>query len=97
MFFLPHHAFAWAPTTHLELGTTVLNNLSLLSPPVKALIEKFPFDYLYGNISADIIIGKKYAGNKTNNILEILETTHLGPKKSLSLVRVADKSVLVGT
>lgn len=43
------------------------------------------------------LLGKKYAGNKTNNILEILETTHLGPKKSLSLVRVADKSVLVGT
>ncbi len=66
LFFLPDHAFAWAPTTHLEVGITVLNNLSLLAPPVKELIEKFPFDYLYGNISADIVIGKKYAGKLKN-------------------------------
>ena len=44
----------------------VLNNLSLLSPPVRELIEKFPFDYLYGNISADIVVGKKYAGKLKN-------------------------------
>jgi flagellar biosynthetic protein FliO len=42
-------------------------------------------------------LGKKYTGNKANNILEILETTYVGPKKTVSLIRVADKSVLVGT
>lgn len=42
-------------------------------------------------------MGKKYSTNKSNNNLEIIETTHIAPKKTLTLVRVADKAVLVGT
>lgn len=42
-------------------------------------------------------MGKKYSNNRTNNNLEIIETTHIAPKKTLTLVRVADKAVLVGT
>ncbi|HBG45875.1 MAG TPA: hypothetical protein DDW94_02695 [Deltaproteobacteria bacterium] len=54
----PDQAFAWGPATHLELGKTVLENTRLLIPPVRALLEAYPNDYLYGNISADIVIGK---------------------------------------
>ncbi len=43
------------------------------------------------------LMGKKYSGNRQNNILEILETTYVAPKKSVSLLRVANKAVLVGT
>ena len=43
------------------------------------------------------LMGKKYSGNRRNNILEVLETTYIAPKKSVSLLRVADKAVLVGT
>lgn len=42
-------------------------------------------------------MGKKYSNNRTNSNLEIIETTHIAPKKTLTLVRVADKAVLVGT
>ena len=43
------------------------------------------------------MMGKKYSGNKKHNILEVLETTYIGPKKTISLVRVAGKSVLVAS
>ena len=43
------------------------------------------------------MMGKKYSGNRQNNLLEVLETTYIGPKKTVSLVRVADRAVLVGT
>ncbi len=43
------------------------------------------------------MMGKKYSGNKKNNILEVLETTYIGPKKSISIIRVAGKSVLVAS
>lgn len=43
------------------------------------------------------MMGKKYSGNKKNNILEVLETTYIGPKKTISLIKVADKSVLVAS
>lgn len=43
------------------------------------------------------MMGKKYSGNKKNNVLEVLETTYIGPKKSISLIRIAGKSVLVAS
>lgn len=65
---LPSAAHAWGPATHLELGQAVLNNTRLIVPPVRALIESFPYDFLYGNISADIVIGK--------NLVEELKHCH---------------------
>jgi flagellar biosynthetic protein FliO len=40
--------------------------------------------------------GRKRTGAGGTNLLEVLETTYLDPKKSLSLVRVAGKAVLIG-
>ena len=58
VFLVPGTADAWGPATHLELGNTILNNPGLLPGPARALIQAFPFDFLYGNISADIVVGK---------------------------------------
>lgn len=58
VFLAPGAAHAWGPATHLELGNTILNNTSLLPAAARALIEAYPFDFLYGNISADIVVGK---------------------------------------
>jgi hypothetical protein len=55
---LPGVAHAWGPATHLDLGNTILNNATQLCAPVRALIETYPYDFLYGNISADIVVGK---------------------------------------
>jgi len=42
-------------------------------------------------------LGKGKLGRKSGgDLLEVIETTHLGPKRMISLVRVADKAVLVG-
>ncbi len=42
-------------------------------------------------------MGRKYGGRHgKDNLLEVLESTYVGPKKMVSLVRVADKSVLIG-
>ncbi|MFQ5586729.1 MAG: zinc dependent phospholipase C family protein [Thermodesulfobacteriota bacterium] len=57
----PGEAHAWGPATHLELGRDVLNNLGILAPAVRGIIERFPYDYLYGTISADIVVGKNLA------------------------------------
>lgn len=56
--FMPEYAYAWGPATHLELGWDILNNLKLLTPHARELLSGFPYDYLYGNISADIVAAK---------------------------------------
>lgn len=39
---------------------------------------------------------KRYSGNGHQHLLEVLATTCVAPKKTVSLIRVADKAVLVG-
>ncbi|HLG06775.1 MAG TPA: zinc dependent phospholipase C family protein [Gemmatimonadales bacterium] len=56
----PDTALAWAPGTHVYLGEAILGNLRLLPPAIAALIQAFPYDYLYGNIAPDASIAKKY-------------------------------------
>lgn len=57
---IPDHAFAWGAGFHLQLGSTVLNNLQALKPALASLLGEFPLDFLYGCIAADITIGKKF-------------------------------------
>ncbi|MBI5598394.1 MAG: zinc dependent phospholipase C family protein [Deltaproteobacteria bacterium] len=66
--FLPHDVFAWGPATHLEIGLDVLGRLHDIPHGIAALIGRFPFDFLYGNISADIVVGK--------NLVEELKHCH---------------------
>jgi flagellar protein FliO/FliZ len=42
------------------------------------------------------LMANRRGGRSGNSLLEVIETAHLDPKKSLSLVRIADKSVLLG-
>ena len=55
---MPAPAKAWGPAAHLDFGMIILSNLALLSPAVAALLRKFPDDFLYGSIAADITVGK---------------------------------------
>ncbi len=66
LFLYPDSAWAWGPATHLQLGSQLLNDLSVLSPSLQDLIGLFPYDYLYGCISADIIIGKQYTRSENH-------------------------------
>jgi hypothetical protein len=58
--FIPDISYAWGPATHLELGREVLHNLNLLPLAVSSIVGKYPFDFLYGMISGDIVVGKNF-------------------------------------
>jgi flagellar biosynthetic protein FliO len=42
------------------------------------------------------MMGRKFSGNRNNNLLEVIETTYVAQKKTVSLVRFADRAVLIG-
>ena len=56
----PAVAHAWTPGTHVFLGEAILANLRLLPAPMAALLQAFPYDFLYGSIAPDTSIAKKY-------------------------------------
>lgn len=63
---VPEQALAWGGGMHLQLGVSVLDNLSALSPDLAALLAANPRDFLYGCISADITLGKKFTHSLLN-------------------------------
>jgi hypothetical protein len=62
VFFLaiPLDAFAWGAGVHLQIGMYVLDNLAMLARSTQNILAACPYDFLYGCVSADITIGKKY-------------------------------------
>ena len=58
---LPEAAFAWGPATHVQIGMEALRSLNLFPPNIAGVIAQYPIDFLYGNLAADISLGKKYA------------------------------------
>ena len=56
----PHRAWAWGIGVHLQLGSYILENLQLLPGQLQQLLRAWPQDFLYGCISADITLGKKF-------------------------------------
>lgn len=58
--FIPSAAFAWGPMTHMYLGNELLSCAPLIPAGILALIRRHKQDFLYGNLMADTIIGKKY-------------------------------------
>jgi hypothetical protein len=63
---VPGEAQAWGGGIHLQLGATVLGNLPALSTNLAALLAAHPHDFLYGCISADITLGKKFTHSMLN-------------------------------
>lgn len=57
---IPSAVFAWGPLTHMYLGNELLSCAPLIPAGILALIKKHKQDFLYGNVMADTIIGKKY-------------------------------------
>ncbi len=56
---LPGQAHAWGGGMHLLTGMGILKNPALAAP-LAGLLTAYPLDFLYGCISADITLGKKY-------------------------------------
>ncbi len=60
LLFFPRSLFAWGPIAHLDYASAMLENVAAFTPAVKLLLTRFPFDYLYGTLAADITLGKAY-------------------------------------
>lgn len=60
LLFLPGDAYAWGAGIHLEVGTYILDHLAKLPQSLQALLAWNPQHFLYGCISADITLGKKF-------------------------------------
>ena len=83
-FCFPGEVLAWGGGVHLQLGVSALANLSCLDPALAAVISACPHDFLYGCISADITVGKKFTHYMLNchrwkigqRILESAESEH---------------------
>jgi hypothetical protein len=57
---IPAAAFAWGPLTHIYLGNELYSLSPLLPASLLEILRRYRKDFLYGNLMADIIIGKKY-------------------------------------
>jgi len=57
----PHAAFAWGPATHTQIGFEILRSLDLFPTSIAAILARYPIDFLYGKLAADISMAKKYA------------------------------------
>lgn len=66
-FFVPSIAFAWGPLTHFYLGSEILSLGSLIPAGIYSILKKYKHDFLYGNLMADIVIGKKYLPEDKNS------------------------------
>ncbi|MCL2761344.1 MAG: zinc dependent phospholipase C family protein [Desulfuromonadales bacterium] len=81
---------AWGPGFHLQLGVNVLENLQFFPTAIAAIIGTFPNDFLYGCISADITVGKKYTQylqhcHRWNVGKKLLETADKDGQKACAL------------
>ncbi len=56
----PFHLYGWGGVAHYYFGQLILENAGLISSTAAAVIVEYPYDFLYGLLAADIIIGKKY-------------------------------------
>lgn len=65
--FVPTVAFAWGPLTHMYLGNELISLGALIPAGLLEVIRRHRKDFLYGNIMADIIVGKKYLPKHKNS------------------------------
>jgi hypothetical protein len=79
---IPSVALAWGPLTHTYLGNELLSLGSLIPAGIYKIIRRYRKDFIYGNLMADIIVGKKYLPDHSNshnwnfvfNLLKAAET-----------------------
>jgi hypothetical protein len=57
---IPDTASAWGPISHLAHGSEALKNITILGAGLQQLLTRYPMEYLYGCVGADITLAKKY-------------------------------------
>lgn len=87
---IPSIAEAWGPLTHVYLGNQVLElGAAIIPAGIYGLLKKFKNDFLYGNISADIILGRKFQVHEKNShnwdiAWRLLEIAKTNPQKAFA-------------
>jgi hypothetical protein len=84
---VPSFAFAWGPLTHMYLANELYSYAPLVPAGILAVIRRYKQDFLYGNLMADMILGKKYLPqDKSSHCWEVafnlLEQAEKGPEKA---------------
>ncbi|MBI3592315.1 MAG: zinc dependent phospholipase C family protein [Nitrospirae bacterium] len=84
---VPSFAFAWGPLTHMYLGNELYSYAPLIPAGILSLLRKYRQDFLYGNLMADMIIGKKHLPDDKSShswevALNLLDQTEKGPEKA---------------
>jgi hypothetical protein len=51
-------AWAWGPAVHTVISCNLLGSFSQILPGIASIIQAFPYEYIYGSMSADFFIGK---------------------------------------
>ena len=86
---VPSFAFAWGPMTHMYLGNELLSYAPLIPAGILGLLKKHKQDFLYGNLMADIILGKKYLPEDKSSHswdvgLKLLDQAETWPERAFS-------------
>lgn len=63
---IPVSVYAWGPLTHIYLGNELFTLSPLIPISIFEIIRRYKKDFFYGNLMADIIIGKKYLPENKN-------------------------------
>lgn len=84
---IPSLSFAWGPMTHMYLGSEIYSYAPLIPAGIMALLRKYRQDFLYGNLMADMILGKKYLPDDKSSHnwdvgLKLMEQAKRGPEKA---------------
>ncbi len=85
----PAHAWAWGPATHLQIACSILTSPGLITEGVRAIILSFPHDFIYGTLSADIVLGKNFVDEARHCHnwkigLKILREARQNPQKAFA-------------
>lgn len=88
--FISDVAYAWGPGVHVDTSRFVLENLMLLSPLIRKLIHSHPFAFIYGSVSPDMVLGKRFMKAEHNNHnwsfgFNLLESAETERQKSFAL------------
>jgi hypothetical protein len=84
---VPSFSFAWGPLTHIYLGSEIYSYAPLIPAGIMTLLRKYRQDFLYGNLMADMILGKKYLPDDKSSHswdmgLKLMEQAKKGPEKA---------------
>ncbi|MGO9613152.1 MAG: zinc dependent phospholipase C family protein [Dissulfurispiraceae bacterium] len=84
---VPSLAFAWGPLTHSYLANEIFSYAPLIPAGILPLLKKYKQDFLYGNLMADMILGKKYLPDDKSShnwdvALKLYKHAQTGPEKA---------------